>query len=318
MSRASAPRPTRAPKLAPSQAFALGLLHGPSELLPISSSAHTALVPWLAGWRYEELDPDLRKAFEVALHAGAALALLMRPPTERSCTKVGFLLAASTPPALVGYALGDRVERRLGTPATIAGGLLAGSAAIAAGEVLARRGARGMGVRRGARGMFSQKRGATRARVRTRVAPAIDRHNTRTVEGAGWREGLALGLAQSCALIPGVSRNGATIATARALGFSRLGADRLSWQAGLPVIAAATALKGLQLTRRGTPLDLRAPFAAGATGSLLGTYAASTLLTPSRRTRLLGACALYRGALALLVVRRMRDNTDPYAQRSKK
>ncbi len=308
MSRASAPRPPRAPKLAPSQAFALGLLHGPSELLPISSSAHTALVPWLAGWRYGELDPDLRKAFEVALHAGAALALLMRPPTKRSCTKVGFLLGASTPPALVGYALGDLVERRLGTPATIAGGLLAGSAAIAAGEVLARR---------GARGMFSQG-GAPRAYARTRVAPAIEQHNTRTVESAGWREGLAFGLAQSCALIPGVSRNGATIATARALGFSRLGADRLSWQAGLPVIAAATALKGLQLTRRGTPPDLRAPFAAGATGSLLGTYAASTLLTPSRRSRLLGACALYRGALALLVVRRMRDNTDPYAQRSKK
>ncbi len=310
MTRASAPQPPsrgrgaasdapqNSPKLALRQAFALGLLHGPSELLPVSSSAHTALVPWLAGWRYGELDPDLRKSFEVALHAGAALALLVRPPTERSCAKVGFLLAASTPPALVGYALGDRVERRLGTPATIAGGLLAGSAAIVVGEVLARRGAGEMGAR---------KRGALRARV----APSTERHDTRTVGSAGWREGLALGLAQSCALLPGVSRNGATIATARALGFSRLGADRLSWQAGLPVIAAATALKGLQLTRRGTPPDLRAPFAAGATGSLLGTYAASTLLTPSRRSRLLGACALYRGALALLVVRRMRDNTDP-------
>ena len=110
---------------------------------------------------------------------------------------------------------------------------------------------------------------ATRVRAYAR-APAIERHNTRTVESAGWRDGLAFGLAQSCALIPGVSRNGATIATARARGFSRLDADRLSWQAGLPVIAAATALKGLQLTRRGTPPELRAPFAAGATGSLLG------------------------------------------------
>ena len=63
-------------------AVILGLLHGPTELLPISSSAHTTLVPWLAGWPYEELDPRLRKSFEVALHAGTAAALLLRPPVE--------------------------------------------------------------------------------------------------------------------------------------------------------------------------------------------------------------------------------------------
>ena len=61
-------------------AMALGLLHGPTELLPISSSAHTSLVPWLAGWPYGTLDPELRKSFEVALHAGTAAALLARPP----------------------------------------------------------------------------------------------------------------------------------------------------------------------------------------------------------------------------------------------
>ena len=58
-------------------AVALGALHGPTELLPISSSAHTTLVPWLLGWPYAELDPELRKAFEVALHAGTAAALLV-------------------------------------------------------------------------------------------------------------------------------------------------------------------------------------------------------------------------------------------------
>ncbi len=85
------------------------------------------------------------------------------------------------------------------------------------------------------------------------------------------------------------------------------------------MIAGATALKGVQLVRRhDTPSGLRLPFAVGAAGSLLGTLAGSTLLTPPRRTRLLGACALYRGALALLVVRRMRDNTDQYAQPSRK
>ena len=63
------------PKL--SHALALGALHGPAELLPVSSSAHTTLVPWLLGWSYPDLDPELRKAFEVALHAGTAAALLV-------------------------------------------------------------------------------------------------------------------------------------------------------------------------------------------------------------------------------------------------
>ncbi len=84
------------------------------------------------------------------------------------------------------------------------------------------------------------------------------------------------------------------------------------------MIAAATALKGLQLARRGTPPELRLPLAAGAAGSLISTLAGSALLTPPRRARLLGACAVYRGVLALFVVRRMRDNTDPHAQPSKK
>ena len=65
-------------------AVILGLLHGPTELLPISSSAHTTLLPWLAGWPYDELDPRLRKSFEVALHAGTAAALLVRPPCSAS------------------------------------------------------------------------------------------------------------------------------------------------------------------------------------------------------------------------------------------
>src|SRR5215218_7266663 len=68
-------RPAAGLKL--SHALALGALHGPAELLPVSSSAHTTLVPWLLRWPYPRLDPELRKAFEVALHAGTAAALLI-------------------------------------------------------------------------------------------------------------------------------------------------------------------------------------------------------------------------------------------------
>ena len=63
--------------LRPRHALALGLLQGPTELLPVSSSAHTILVPLLAGWPYGELEAQLRKSFEVALHAGTALALAL-------------------------------------------------------------------------------------------------------------------------------------------------------------------------------------------------------------------------------------------------
>jgi undecaprenyl-diphosphatase len=259
-------------RLALRHAIALGLLHGPAELLPVSSSAHTSLVPWLAGWPYDELDPELRKSFEVALHAGTAAALLVRPPgVGGGGRRVSFLLPAVVPPAFVGYTLGGQIERRLGKPATIAAGLLGGSLAMVAGEVNA--------------------------------------DDARPSQSAGWRDGLTLGLAQSLALFPGISRSGATLAVARARGFSRLDADRLSWRAGLPVIAGAAALKGCRLARAGIPREMRLALAAGAISAFLSTLASVAVLTPGRRMGALSACTAYRGALALLVIRRMRDNT---------
>src|ERR1700733_933063 len=94
------------------EALALGALHGPAELLPISSSGHVSLVPWLLGWRYGELDDELRKAFEVALHAGTAAALLitLREEVEDvlrqpSAGLLALIALSFAPPAVVGYAL---------------------------------------------------------------------------------------------------------------------------------------------------------------------------------------------------------------------
>lgn len=258
------------PDLPLSHAVALGMLHGPTELLPISSSAHTTLVPWLAGWPYTRLDPKLRKSFEVALHAGAAAALLTRPRVIGKGGRASFLLPALAPAALTGYALGGTIERRLGTPATIAAGLLAGSIAMVASEL----------------------RGGRRA--------ATD---------ADMYDGLALGVAQSLALIPGVSRNGATFAVARARGFSPPDADTLSWSVGLPVIAGAALLKGGQLAREGAPRELALPLAVGVTSAFFSTLASAAVLNKNRRVRLLPACATYRGVLAMYAIRRMRDNT---------
>src|SRR3954466_1191726 len=129
-------RPERS-RLALHPALALGALPGPAELLPVSSSAHTTLVPWLLDWPYEDLDPELRKAFEVALHAGTAAALLIGLRDEVGTAVRGFdsrravlVLGSFVPPAIVGYTLERPIERRLGTPATIAGGLAARAAAV--------------------------------------------------------------------------------------------------------------------------------------------------------------------------------------------
>src|SRR3954465_3801535 len=108
-----------------SHALALGVLHGPAELLPVSSSAHTTLVPWLLGWSYPELDAELRKAFEVALHAGTAAALLIGLRDEVADAARGFdrrratlVVGSFVPPAIIGYTLERPIERRLGTPPT--------------------------------------------------------------------------------------------------------------------------------------------------------------------------------------------------------
>ena len=128
----------RPPELPLAHALALGALHGPTELLPVSSSAHTTLVPWLLRWPYPELDPELRKAFEVALHAGTAAALLIGLRDEVGAAARGFdvrrlilIVGSFVPPAIVGYTLERPIERRLGTPPTIAVGLLIGSVAMA-------------------------------------------------------------------------------------------------------------------------------------------------------------------------------------------
>jgi undecaprenyl-diphosphatase len=267
MPRSDDPLPLR-------HAVALGLLHGPAELLPISSSGHLTLVPWIAGWRYADLDPELRKAFEVALHAGTAAALLLALRSEVAEAAQGLdrrrvtLVALSfAPPAVAGLLLERPIERRLGTPGSIAGGLLAGSAAMA---------------------------------VADRVGPTGRRR-----ADAGALDALGLGLAQACALIPGASRNGMTLAAARARGFDREDANALSRHVALPVIVGATALKGTRLARRGLPAGMAARFAAGILASFASTLGSTWLIRQVERDRSLAPYAAYRAALAALVIRRV-------------
>ncbi|CAB4914125.1 unannotated protein [freshwater metagenome] len=257
-------------------ALALGLLHGPAELLPISSSGHTTLVPWLLGWPYPQLDGELRKSFEVALHAGTALGLLLALRGEvgeatraLDRRRLTLLVGSFLPPAIAGLA-GERViEQRLGTPRTIALGLAAGGAIMALADAVGPR--------------------------------------TRMRDEAGAVDALALGLAQAGALIPGLSRGGMTLAAGRLRGFTRPEASALSRHVALPVIAGASVLKGVRLARRGLPPGMGGRLALGAGASFVSTLAAARFV-PVERVGALWPYAAYRGALATVTLARLRGS----------
>lgn len=272
----SSPDGASSARLPIGEALALGALHGPAELLPISSSGHVALVPWLLSMRYVDLDDELRKSFEVVVHAGTAAALLITLRDEVGAAvrdlngrRLALLALSFIPPAIIGYGLERPIERHLGTPGTIAAGLLAGSGVMAWAD------------------RAPQERGH---------------------EEAGALDALWLGVAQACALVPGVSRNGATLAAARLRRFTREDANRLSRHVALPVIAGATLLKGIRLHRRGLPPGAAAPFAAGAAAAFASTLGSTWLIRQVERDRSLLPYAVYRSALALGALAKLRSD----------
>jgi undecaprenyl-diphosphatase len=257
----------------PSRAMVLGAVQGPAELLPISSSAHLTLLPWLAGWEWERQDPELRKSFEIALHAGAAAALVVgqrhviaEELRSFDSRKAVVLALSSLPPTALGLALERPVERHLGGPLPTAIGLLLGAAAMALAD------------------RVPQRRG------RDRAGPA---------------DGLALGLAQAAALAPGISRNGATLTAARWRGFTRRHANMLSRTVALPVIVAAGALKGARLRGRGLPREQLPGFAAGTAVSFASTLGSQALIRLVERDSALWPYAAYRAGLAGIVIGRL-------------
>lgn len=255
------------------RAFALGVVQGPAELLPVSSSAHIVLIPWLADWDWEAIDPEVRKSFEVVLHAGGAMALIVgqrelirEELRELDPRGVAVLALSFAPAALVGYRLERPIERRLGGPRATAFGLLLGSAAM----------------------LLADRRPQRRGRGE-----------------AGAADGLALGIAQAAALAPGVSRNGITLAAARWRGFSRDQANLLSRSIALPVIVGASLLKGVRLSRRGVPRHLHRSLAIGVGASFASTLASQRLIELVERDRALWPYAAYRVGLAAIVLRRL-------------
>jgi len=252
----------------------LGLIQGVTEFLPISSSAHLILLPKLTGW------PHLGRHFDIALHLGTLMAicayfqedvrrlfvglshLLQRRQTPES--RLTFqLILASLPPALLGLCLGDWLEKHLNHLAAIA--FCLGAFGLILGWV---------------------DRGALLRRE---------------IQDLNYAGALTLGLAQAMALVPGVSRCGATLTAALWLGLTRREAARLSFLSALPVTAGACLLKSLRLGRA-LPDDLLVPSLLGIAVAAFSGWLCIGLLVRYLRNHSLQPFVLYRVALALVLL----------------
>jgi undecaprenyl-diphosphatase len=226
------------------QALVLGLVQGATELLPISSSGHLILVPWLGDWEYLRENESFNQTFDVALHLGTLIAVaayfwrdlvgllaawirtLRTRRAEAAEERLAwFVVVATVPAAIVGYLGEELIAEHLGEPWQIA-------------VVLA---------------LFAL------------LLWAADRRPQRRGPGTlGVKEALAIGAAQSLALMPGVSRSGITITAGRLLGLDRDSAARVSFLLLVPVVLGAVLLKGVQDVVLGDlPPGSAGPFVVG-------------------------------------------------------
>lgn len=256
------------------QAFVLGIVQGLTEFLPVSSSGHLFLVRYLLEW------PEPGLAFDVALHVGTLVAVLwyfqrewialgaaaVRLVRQRGARtaeerRVIFLILATIPAALGGAVLADYAETVFRHPRVTA------IALIVLGLLLW---------------------------IVDRVASRV-----RSLDTMTWREALIIGVAQTVALVPGVSRSGATMTAGRALGFDRQSAAVFSFLMSMPIIAAALVKEAPQAVSSGEPL---APILVGIVSSLLSGWVAIAVLLRFLSTRSYGVFAVYRVALGLFVL----------------
>ena len=248
------------------QALVLGAVQGLSEFLPVSSSAHLILIPWLFNWQ----DPGL--AFDVALHLGTLLALLIYywqtwiklvgslVNNDVASRRLLFLLiVASVPGAIIGLLLEKQAETIFRAP------LLIASTMAVLGLVL----------------WLVDKLSRSQRKVSDFTAA----------------DALLIGLSQALAIVPGVSRSGATITLARALGIEREDAANFSFLMATPIIAGAGLLEARKLVAAG----LHAPVLWGFLASAVFGVAAIAGLIRFVRTRTYQPFAWYRIAVALVV-----------------
>jgi undecaprenyl-diphosphatase UppP len=256
------------------QALVLGILQGLAEFLPISSSAHLTLAPWLLHW------PDPGLAFDVALHFGTLIAVLwyfraewialvqaaVKIVTQRRIQtaeerRVLYLIVATIPGAIAGLALEKYAETAFRDPRLIAIALIVMGILLWAADKLAPR--------------------------------------DREISEMSWGDALTIGLAQMFAIIPGVSRSGSTITAGRALRFTREGAAVFSFLMSMPIIAAASMLKLPEVIRSN---GMSATLIVGVLASAVSGWLAIKVLLRFVSRRSYGLFAAYRVIVGLIVL----------------
>lgn len=263
-------------------AIILGLVQGLSEFLPISSSGHLLLVPWLFNW-HDFDNMAIEKAFDVALHLGTlaavvgyfwrdlatylreGLRMLVRRerPVDPDGRLAWLLVLSSVPAAAVGALFEKTIDDQLGKPWIIAVSLI----------------------------VFGVLLGITDRRAGRRGLPDYDTGDA-----------VKIGLAQVLSLNPGTSRSGITMTAARMQGFTRDSAARASFLMAIPVTAGAVVYKLAGLAKDGVPHGLGVPMVVGVITAGLAGWAAVWGTLRLIRTRTFAPFVIYRCALGLAVL----------------
>lgn len=263
-------------------AIVLGLTQGLSEFLPISSSGHLLVVPWLFQW-HDFADVSVQKAFDAALHLGTLIAvvsyfrrdlvvyvregvrLLVR--RERPGSPEGrlawLLVLSAVPGALAGALFEDKIDEHLGGPILVACSLIVFGMLLFWADRL---------------------------------------HGDRQVERFGTSDAVKVGAAQMLALNPGTSRSGITMTAARWLGFTRDAAARISFLMSVPIIGGAAVWKLAKLLQHGVPHGLGSALVVGVITAGVSGFIAVWGLLRLVRTRRLTAFVIYRVAAGVLIL----------------
>lgn len=265
-------------------AILLGIAQGLTEFLPVSSSGHLLVIPWLADWNDFEGNDDLKRAFDVALHLGTLVGLVACLRREV------WALVRDGVTAVARHRVPVTAEGRLGwllvlatVPAAAVGVGLRSVIDEADDEIWL------TAVMLGAFGIL--------------LWWADRRQGQRHAEAVGLRDAVLLGLAQACSLQPGVSRSGVIMTAGRLLNFDREAAARLAMLMSVPVIAGAGVYSFIDIGGwGGIPTDARGAFAWGTAASAVTGFAAVKGLLALVRTRSFGPFAVYRVLVALLVL----------------
>jgi undecaprenyl-diphosphatase len=259
-------------------AIILGITQGLSEYLPISSSGHLVLVPWLFGWDDFAGNESLEKTFDVALHLGTLVgavayfrhdivrltrAAFTQPKSKDG--RLGWLIVVSAiPAAVIGGLFADTIEENTDQIWLIAVMIIVGALLLALAD--------------GTRGK-------------------------RTIDEVSLSDALAMGFGQAIALQPGVSRSGVTITVGRFVGLSRDGAARFAFLMSLPITTGALLFKWFDVqSEGGIPADFRAPFVWGIVASGVTGYIAVWGTLKLIRTHSFLPFVLYRLVLGVSIL----------------